>query len=116
MLKLKILNSIDENYISNKGDKQNLNNYLKKTFDLTIDKLTYDLTDLEKKLYFNFIKRDFLGFGFLSVILEDKNIIEVSCSGENIPITVYHLKYGAMETNLKFDKFKLNQFILSLTK
>ncbi|HNW05581.1 MAG TPA: hypothetical protein PK655_03810 [archaeon] len=111
------LNSIDANYISNKGDKQNLNNYLKKTFDLAIDKLTYDLTDLEKKLYFNFIKRDFLGFGFLSIILEDKNIIEVSCSGENMPIIVYHLKYGAMETNLKFDNlFKLNQFILSLTK
>lgn len=116
-IKKKFLDSIDSNYTSFKGDKQNLNNYIKKVFDLTIDKLSYDLTDLEKKLYFNFIKRDFLGFGFLSTILDDKNIIEVSCSGENMPITVYHLKYGAIETNLKFDSlFKLNQFVLSLTK
>ncbi|HOZ35583.1 MAG TPA: hypothetical protein PLK55_01195 [archaeon] len=111
------LDSIDSNYTSFKGDKQNLNNYIKKVFDLTIDKLSYNLTDLEKKLYFNFIKRDFLGFGFLSTILEDKNIIEISCSGENMPIIVYHLKYGAIETNLKFENlFKLNQFVLSLTK
>lgn len=116
-IKKKFLDSIDSNYTSFKGDKQNLNNYIKKVFDLTIDKVSYDLTDLEKKLYFNFIKRDFLGYGFLSTILEDKNIIEVSCSGENMPIIVYHLKYGAIESNLKFDSlFKLNQFVLSLTK
>lgn len=111
------LDSIDSNYMSFKGDKQNINNYIKKIFDLTVDKLSYNLTDLEKKLYFNFIKRDFSGFGFLSTILEDKNIIEISCSGENMPLIVYHLKYGGLETNLKFDNlFKLNQFVLSLTK
>ena len=116
-LKKIFLDSIDSNYMSFKGDKQNINNYIKKIFDLTVDKLPYNLTDLEKKLYFNFIKRDFSGFGFLSTILEDKNIIEISCSGENMPLVVYHLKYGGLETNLKFDNiFKLNQFVLSLTK
>ena len=111
------LDSIDSNYMSFKGDKQTIHNYVKKIFDLTIDKVPYNLTDLEKKLYFNFIKRDFSGFGFLSAILEDKNIIEVSCSGEGLPLVVYHLKYGAIETNLKFENiFKLNQYVLSLTK
>lgn len=116
-LKKIFLDSIDSNYMSFKGDKQTINNYIQKIFDLTIDKIPYNLTDLEKKLYFNFIKRDFSGFGFLSTILEDRNIIEISCSGENMPLVVYHLKYGALETNLKFENiFKLNQYVLSLTK
>ncbi len=116
-IKRLFLDSIDSNYLSFKGDKQTINSYIQKIYDLTIDKLSYNLTDLENKLYFNFIKRDFSGFGFLSSVLEDKNIIEISCSGEHMPITVYHLLYGGLETNLKFESIaKLNQYVLSLTK
>ncbi|MFA5745500.1 MAG: hypothetical protein WCX82_01610 [archaeon] len=116
-IKKVFLDSIDSNYLSFKGDKQNINNYIQKIFDLTINKLTYTLTDLEKKLYLNFINQDFSGLGFLANVLEDKNVLEVSCSGENIPLTVYHLKYGALQTNLVFENIsKLNLFVLAITK
>lgn len=116
-IKKTFLDSIDSNYLSFRGDKQTIDNYIQKIYDLTIDKLSYDLDNLEKKLYLNFIKREFSGFGFLLNILADKNIIEVSCSGADLPLVVYHLVYGALETNLKFKSiFELNQYVLSLTK
>jgi len=116
-IKKQFLDSIDENYYSFKGDKQSINNYIKKVFDITINKLSYDINALEKKLYFSFIKQEFSGLGFCYSILDDKNIIELSCSGADIPINVYHIKYGQIQTNLKFDKLsQLSVFVLSLTK
>ena len=116
-VKRAFLDSIDANYYSFKGDKQGIQSYIKKIFDLTLEKLSFDLTSLEKKQYFNFIKQEFSGLGFLASILEDKNIIEVNCGGVGLPIMVYHTKYGLIQTNLKFEKMsQLNLFVLSLTK
>lgn len=116
-IKRAFLDSIDVNYYSFKGDKQEINNYIQKVFDLTLNKLSFDLTSLEKKLYFNLIKQEFSGLGFLSPVLEDNNILEVNCIGAGLPIMVYHIKYGLVKTNLLFDKIsKLNLFVLSLTK
>lgn len=116
-IKRAFLDSIDVNYYSFKGDKQEISNYIQKIFDLTINKLSFDLTSLEKKLYFNLIKQEFSGLGFLSPVLEDSNVLEVNCIGAGLPIMVYHIKYGLVKTNLSFDKIsKLNLFVLSLAK
>lgn len=116
-VKKSFLDSIDANYYSFNGDKQGINSYIKKIFDLTLDKLSFDLTNLDKKLYFNFIKQEFSGLGFLYSVLDDKNVIEINCAGVGLPITVYHIKYGAIETNLKFEKMsQLNLYVLALTK
>lgn len=111
------LDSIDTDYYSFKGDKKGVQDYIKKIFDLTLEKSSYDLTSLEKKLYFNFIKQEFSGLGFLASALEDKNILEINCIGADLPIMVYHTKYGLLKTNLKFDKIsQLNLFVLSIAK
>lgn len=111
------LDSIDTSYYSFKGDKKGVQDYIKKIFDLTLEKSAYDLTNLEKKLYFNFIRQEFSGLGFLASALEDKNILEINCIGADIPIMVYHVKYGLIKTNLKFDKIsQLNLFVLSIAK
>ncbi|MFH0905865.1 MAG: hypothetical protein V1824_00840, partial [archaeon] len=50
-------------------------------------------------------------------LLKDNQILEISCAGEKTAITVYHLKYGLIETNLSFENItKLNLFILGITK
>lgn len=46
-----------------------------------------------------YVKRDFLGFGPIQPILEDPDIEDISCSGSNIPIYVFHRKYGSVKTN-----------------
>lgn len=116
-IKKHFLDSIDQNYFSFKGDKENIRKYIKSIFDITIDKLSYNLSSLDKKMYFSFIERDVSGLGFLYNVLNDKNVLEVTCPGEKTAITVYHIKYGVLQTNLEFDSIpKLNLFVLSLTK
>ncbi len=111
------IDSIDQNYFSFKGDSQEIKNYLEKIYDLSVDKLSYSISPLDKKLYFLFVENDFSGLGFLGNVLRDRNILEVSCKGAETPITVYHIKYGVIETNLFFKNVpKLNVFVLGLTK
>jgi len=110
-------NTIDQNFYTFKGDKHSLELYTQKIFDITISKLSVPLSSLDKKLYFKFIQREFSGLGILTALLSDKKILEVSCAGEKTSVTVYHVNYGTLETNILFDSLqKLNQFVMILTK
>ncbi len=116
-IKKLFLDSIDQNYYSFRGDKHSISRYIKKVYEVVLNKLSYNLSKLDKKLYLLYIENDFSGLGFLSSLLKDRNIIEVSCRGANLPITVYHVKYGVIDTNIDFESIaKLNIFVLSLTK
>jgi len=99
------------------GDKHSLNNYIEKIYEISLDKLSYNLNNLQKKLYFKFIQRDFFGLGILTNLLRDKKILEVSCSGEKSNLSVYHVEYGILKTNISFSNIsELNKFVLILTK
>ncbi|MFH0906281.1 MAG: hypothetical protein V1824_03005, partial [archaeon] len=112
-IKLQFFENIDRSYYSFKGDSKSLEKYLEKIYSICVDKLSYNLTSLESKLYFYFIEREFSGLGMLYSLLKDNQILEISCAGEKTAITVYHLKYGLIETNLSFENItKLNLFIL----
>jgi len=116
-IKKSFFNTIDKNYTLFKGDKHNIDNYIEKTYRLSLDRLSYDVGSLEKKLYLKFIRREFTGLGILTNLLLDKKILEVSCAGEKTNITIYHIDYGLLKTNLRFDDVpELNKFVLSLTK
>lgn len=111
------LDSIDTSFYSLKGDKKSIENYIEKIFNLTVEKTAYDINNLEKKLYLNFIKQEINGLGFLASILDDKNVLEINCIGAGIPIVAYHIKYGLLKTNLSFENVSdLNSFVLSLAK
>jgi type IV secretory pathway ATPase VirB11/archaellum biosynthesis ATPase len=111
------VDSIDKNFFSFNGDEKEINDYMKKIYDITINKLSTPISSLDKKLYFLFIENDFSGLGFLSNVLRDENIIEINCMGAGTPINVYHIKYGIIETNLVFENLsELNIFVIELTK
>jgi type IV secretory pathway ATPase VirB11/archaellum biosynthesis ATPase len=116
-IKRLFLDSIDQNYYSFRGDKHSISRYIEKVYEVVLNKLSYNLSKLDKKLYLLYIENDFSGLGFLASLLKDRNIIEVSCRGADLPITVYHVKYGVIDTNISFESIaKLNIFVLSLTK
>lgn len=116
-IKKSFFNSIDKDYFSFKGDKYKLENYIQKTYDLSLSRLSLDLSFLEKKLFFKFIQRAFFGLGILTNILKDKKILEVSCYGAKSNIAVYHIDYGLLKTNISFENISdLNDFVINLTK
>jgi len=96
-----------------------------KTFSKTKDKKTikktkHELTEEEKKIkekiYYHLF-RDFLGYNKIDIIMKDEGIEDISCDGHQIPIFIYHKKYDAITTNIKFDEEKeLNSFVVRLAQ
>ncbi len=71
--------------------------------------------ELFLKMLYYFI-RDFLGLGIIEPILYDENIEDISCDGYNIPVFVYHRKYGNMSTNIVLEKEVLDNYVLLLAQ
>lgn len=69
----------------------------------------YPVTSLEKVKYY--IKRDIIGFGLIDPIMHDLNIEDISCSGIDTPIYVWHREYDSLPTNIKFEGEHLNNFV-----
>jgi flagellar protein FlaI len=73
--------------------------------------LNYD--DLRNLTYY--IVRDLLKYGIITILMEDKNIEDISCLGANYPLMVMHRKYGNLGwllANIKFwDEEHLSDFI-----
>ena len=68
------------------------------------------VASIEKVKYY--LKRDINGFGLIDALMHDVNIEDVSCSGTDKPIYVWHRKYDSIPTNVQFlSEEKLNSFV-----
>ncbi len=91
-----------ENYLTNQIKKAI------KTYGLKISK-----DSLGKFIYY--VKRDFLGYGILDVLIRDPNIEDISCNGTGIPIYVWHRYYESIPTNVAYpSREELDSFITRL--
>jgi len=73
-----------------------------------------DPNSLNKIRYY--IVRDFVNFGKIEAPMCDRFTEDVSCDGYNIPLYVYHWKYGSTETNIVFDDTELDSFVMKLAQ
>ncbi|OLD33414.1 MAG: secretion system protein E [Thaumarchaeota archaeon 13_1_40CM_2_39_13_2] len=65
---------------------------------------------LEKVKYY--LRRDVSGFGIIDPLMHDINIEDISCSGTDKPIYVWHRNYDSIPTNIRFgSEEKLNSFV-----
>ncbi len=69
---------------------------------------------LDKILYY--VYRDFIRYGKLDVFLRDPMIEDISVDGPNIPVYVYHRRYGSIPTNVSFDEEELDSLIYKLAQ
>jgi len=63
-----------------------------------------------------YLSREFIGYGKIDAVLKDRYIEDISCSGYNLPVYVYHRAYGSMPTNIVFDESELDSFVLRLSQ
>ena len=62
-----------------------------------------------------YLKRDFLGYSRIDVLMRDPRIEDISCDGVGIPIYVWHRDYESIPTNVQFAvKEELASFIIRL--
>jgi flagellar protein FlaI len=69
----------------------------------------YQLASIEKVKYY--LERDVAGFGLIDPLMHDPNIEDISCSGIDAQIYVWHRKYDSIPCNIKFEGEKLNSFV-----
>lgn len=105
-------NLIEENINSpektegSSGFSQYLNQTIKENEKIFSE---YPAESVEKVKYY--LERDIAGFGLIDALMYDPNIEDVSCSGANLPIYIWHRKYDSIPVNIQFEGEMLNNFV-----
>lgn len=72
---------------------------------------------IAKNKVFYHIFREFLGYGKIDILMNDTGIEDISCDGHHVPVFIYHKKYDAISTNIKFDSAEeLDSFVVRLSQ
>jgi archaeal flagellar protein FlaI len=63
-----------------------------------------------------YLKRDLSGYGPLEALMQDPELEDISCNGNNLPVFIFHKIHGSLPTNVVFGEGELNQFVLKLAQ
>lgn len=70
---------------------------------------------LRHKLFY-YLRRRYLGHGGLDPLMQDDRLEDISCTGSEVPIYVYHRDYADVQTTLQFTTNELEQLIWQLAQ
>lgn len=94
-------------------DEEERVEYLRRKVREILKDLDIRLRPVSEERLMYYIKRDFLGYGSIDVIMKDVDPEDISCDGVGIPIYVYHRKHGSMKSNVQFDdEDELDNFVV----
>jgi flagellar protein FlaI len=89
--------------------------FLERSVDSFIKSRGISIEPISKDKIRYFISRDFVGYGKIDALMNDKNIEDVSCDGVGIPLFAFHNKFESIKTNVSFeDEDDLNSFVINL--
>ncbi|ELY40933.1 type II/IV secretion system ATPase subunit [Natronorubrum sulfidifaciens] len=75
---------------------------------------TVSETSLHKILYY--LRRDFIGYGTIDPLMRAEAVEDISCSGAEIPLYVYHREHGNVATNRRLGAEQLDSYVLRLAQ
>src|SRR5467141_103627 len=92
-------------------------NYLRRMVDGVLRELGVELHPVSKERIMYYVFRDFTRYGPIDVVMADVQVEDVSCDGVQVPLYIYHRKYGSIPSNLKFDSAEeLDSFVVWLAQ
>jgi flagellar protein FlaI len=97
------------------SSRKEASDYLEERVRLVVKKyhLKMEEQSLSKILYY--IRRDYLGFGKIDIMMKDKLIEDISCNGASLPLYIWHREYESVPTNVSFiSDEELDSFITRL--
>ncbi len=98
-------------------DVKKAENYLQEQVEKIIKNYELEVDEVTKKKILYYIKRESLGYGKIDPLMLDPNIEDISCDGHNVPIFLYHRKYGSVKSNIEFnDDEELSFFVVRLAQ
>ena len=117
-----ILNFIEETLSSMDIDTLDLENknesdYLISRLEEVIQEYNINIDEESKNKIFYYIGKSSLGLDKIDPLMRDPNIEDISCDGADVPIFLYHRKYGSLKSNIKFDtEDELSAFVFKLAQ
>ena len=98
-------------------DRQGALQYLTSRINEFLRSHHVDLTPVSKEKIMYYTTRKFLGYEEIDPIMRDTNIEDISCDGPNIPVFIYHKKFGSVRSNVTFEgAAQLDSFIIKLAQ
>ena len=98
-------------------DSKKIEEYLNENVEEVINNNEIILDEVSKKKIFYYIKRESLGYSKIDPLMKDPHIEDISCDGPNVPIFLYHRKYGSLKSNVEFkDEEELSYFVVNLAQ
>lgn len=73
---------------------------------------TLDVPSLHKVIYL--LQRNFIGYERINGLVLDPGIEDISCSGIDIPVYLYHRVHNNIVTNVSFGEKELNSLVVKL--
>ena len=81
-------------------DSEKMEEYLRNDIQKLFKRFERDIPKESEDKFIYYLKRDFLGYGKIDLLMQDKNIEDISCNGYNTPIYVWHRNYESIPTNI----------------
>ncbi len=92
-----------------------IENYLDQNTSRLIKDYKLDIPTAAHDKILYYLKRDFLGYSKVDVMIKDPKIEDISCDGVAIPVYVWHRDYESIPSNVMFStKEELGSFIVRL--
>ncbi len=90
--------------------------YLIKILNVLLDEYAIIPEDEFYSVVVYYLFREFFGYKVIDPLINDPFVEDISCDGYDIPIYVYHRKYGNMETNISLKREELDPLVLRLAQ
>lgn len=81
-------------------DPQQMEEYLRGDIQKLFQRFEREIPQESEDKFIYYLKRDFLGYGKIDLLIRDENIEDISCNGYNTPIYVWHRNYESIPTNI----------------
>ncbi len=91
--------------------------YLRRIIEQLMSELGITLNPISKERVMYYLLRDFLGYSYIDAMMTDPNVEDCSCDGVDVPLYIYHRKYGSIRSNLRFvNEVELDGFVVWLAQ
>jgi flagellar protein FlaI len=76
----------------------------------------WNLTEEYKDRMFFYLRKKYLGYDRIEILMKDHFIEDISCNGPNAYVYIYHRIYGSIRTSISFDDVTLNRFVMRMAQ
>ncbi len=84
-------------------DSEKMEEYLREQIQLLFKRFQREIPEESEDKFIYYLKRDFLGYGKIDLLIRDENIEDISCNGVRTPIYVWHRQYESIPTNIMYE-------------